>query len=81
MEAEAMKKPRPDTEIAEGLDPMPAMVLLVYGAYVGAGREAEAQKIADECCRLDDTPAMHQALQNMAKGMLQARALQSKAAK
>ena len=80
-QAEAMKKPRPDTEIEEGLDPMPSMVLLVYGAYIGAGREAEAQKIEDDCYRLDNTPAMHQALQNMAKAMHQSRVPQSKAAK
>lgn len=52
-----------------------------YGAYLGAGREAEAQKIAAECLRLDDTAAMREALNNMAKGMHQARAAQSKAAK
>lgn len=71
--AEAMKKPRPDTEVAKDFDPFPSMILLVYGAYIGANKEAEAQKIADECLRLDDTPAMHTALENMAKSMRAAR--------
>lgn len=71
--AEAMKKPRPDTEVAKDFDPFPSMILLVYGAYIGANKEAEAQKIADECLRLDDTPVMHTALENMAKSMRAAR--------
>ncbi|MBS2006964.1 MAG: thioredoxin family protein [Cyanobacteria bacterium SZAS TMP-1] len=79
--AEAMKKPSPDTEVAKDFDPLPSMVLLVYGAYIGAGREAQAQKIADECYRLDDTPAMHQALQNFATAMRQAVAVRGKATK
>ncbi len=77
--AQDIKKPRSDTEFANNFDPFPSMVLLVYGAYVGAGREAEAQKIADECLRLDDTPSMREGLNNMAKGMHQARAAQSNA--
>ena len=71
--AEDMKKPRPDTEVSKDFDPFPSMVLLLYGAYVGANREAEAQKIADQCLRLDDTPAMRQGLENMATGMRKAR--------
>jgi thiol-disulfide isomerase/thioredoxin len=77
--AQDMKKPRPDTEVAKDFDPFPSMVLMVYGVYVGAGREAEAQKIADECLRLDDTPSMRDGLNNMAKGMHQARAAHSQA--
>lgn len=76
--AEQMKKPRPDTEVSKDFDPFPSMVLLVYGAYIGANQEAEAQKIADECLRLDNTPEMHSALDNMAKSMRVARAAQSK---
>lgn len=76
--AQDMKRPRPDTEVAKDFDPFPSMVLLLYGAYVGAGREAEAQKIADECVRLDDTAAMRDALSNMAQGMRKARAAQAK---
>ena len=76
--AEAMKKPGPDTEVSKDFDPLPSMILLVYGAYIGANKEVEAQKIADECLRLDDTPAMHTALDNMAKSMRVARAAQSK---
>lgn len=72
--AQDMKKPRPDTEFAKDFDPFPSMVMLLYGAYVGANREAEAQKIFDECVRLDDTQGMRDALNNMAKGMRQARA-------
>jgi hypothetical protein len=71
--AQDMKKPRPDTEISKDFNPFPSMVLLLYGAYVGAGRDAEAQKIADECFRLDDTLGMREALSNMEKGMKQAR--------
>lgn len=81
-EAEAMKKPRPDTEISKDFDPLPSMVLLLYGTYVGAGRDADAKKIEDECIRLDDTPAMRTGLANMAKGMKLAREQhQKKAAK
>ncbi len=72
--AQDMKKPRPDTEFAKDFDPFPSMVILMYGAYVGAGRDADAQKIFDECVRLDDTPDMRAGLDNMAKGMKQARA-------
>ncbi len=79
--AEEMKKPKPDTEVSSEFDPFPSMVLLVYGAYLGAGRDSEAQKIADECLRLDNTAAMREALNGMAKGMRQARAVQQKAVK
>ncbi len=74
--AKDMTKPRPDTEFAKDFDPFPNMVLLLYGSYIGAGRDADAQKIADECLRLDNTSAMREALDNMAKGMHQARAVQ-----
>ncbi len=79
--AQDMKKPRPHTEFAKDFDPFPSMVLLLYGAYIGAGREAEAQKIESECLRLDDTQGMREALNNMAKGMRAARDARSKAAK
>lgn len=72
--AQDMMKPRADTEFAKNFDPFPPMVLLVYGAYVGAGRDAEAQKIADECIRLDSKPEMKETLDKMAKAMRQARA-------
>ncbi len=72
--AQDMKKPRPDTEFAKDFDPFPPMIILLYGAYVGAGRDADAQKIFDECLRLDNTPDMRAGLENMAKGMKQARA-------
>lgn len=73
-QAQDMKKPRPDTEFAKDFDPFPSMVMLLYGAYIGANREVEAQKIADECLRLDNSDGMREALANMAKGMRQARA-------
>ncbi len=79
--AEDMKKPRPDTEVSKDFDPLPSMVLLLYGSYIGAGKEAEAKKIEDECLRLDDTPAMRTGLTNMAKGMRLARDIHNKAAK
>lgn len=72
--AQSMMKPRPDTEFAKGFDPFPSMVLLVYGAYVGAGKDTEAKKIYDECIRLDDTTAMKEILENVNKTMLKARA-------
>lgn len=79
--AEELKKPRPDTEISKDFDPFPSMVLQLYGCYIGAGKEAEAKKIEDECLRLDDTPAMRTGLSNMAAGMRIARQSQNKAAK
>ncbi|MBX9950072.1 MAG: thioredoxin family protein [Candidatus Obscuribacterales bacterium] len=79
-EAEALKAPRPNTEISKDFDPLPSMVLLLYGTYVGAGRDADAKKIEDECLRLDDTPAMRTGLANMAKGMKSAREQQQKKA-
>lgn len=72
-QAEAMKKPAPRTEVSKDFDPFPSMVLMLYGSYVGAGKEAQAQAIKDECLRLDDTQTMHEALDNMAQGMRQAR--------
>lgn len=79
--AEELKKPRPDTEVAKDFDPFPNMVLLVYGAYVGAGRDADAKKIFDECVRLDDTPTMRLGLTNMAKGIQTARTATNKQTK
>lgn len=77
--AQEMKKP-PDehTEVSKTYDPFPNMVFLLYGSYVGAGREQEAKKIADECLRLDDTAEMRTGLENMAKGMRVARDAQAK---
>ncbi|MBX9693057.1 MAG: thioredoxin family protein [Cyanobacteria bacterium] len=71
--AQDMKKPRPDTEFAKDFDPFPPMVLLVYGAYVGAKRDDVAQKIYDECVRLDDTPVMREGLNSMGTAMRKAR--------
>lgn len=79
--AEEMKHPGPDTEVSKDFDPFPSMVTLLYCAYVGANREAEAQKIADECLRLNNTQAMRDTLSNSAKGMRQARAAQIKTIK
>ncbi|MBS1954178.1 MAG: thioredoxin family protein [Cyanobacteria bacterium SZAS-4] len=76
-QAQDLKKPRPDTEFAKDFDPFPGMVMLLYGAYVGAGKDAEAQQIASECLRLDDTPAMRENLKNMETGMKAARAAQN----
>lgn len=75
--AQSLMKPRPDTEFAKGFDPFPSMVLLVYGAYVGAGKDDEAKKIYDECIRLDDTTAMKEMLENVNKSMQKARASDS----
>lgn len=71
--AQDMKKPRPDTEVSKDFDAFPSMIGLIYGAYLGAGRDADAKKIANECLRLDDTPGMRETLSNMEKGMKQAR--------
>lgn len=80
--AQEMKKPRDaHTEVSKDFDPFPPMVLLLYGSYVGAGRDQEAQKIADECLRLDDTADMRRGLENMAKGMQLARQSRAKAAR
>ncbi|CAN5500920.1 hypothetical protein BH10CYA1_BH10CYA1_39590 [soil metagenome] len=79
--AQDMKKPRPDTEVSTDFDPFPSMVLLLYGAYVGAGKDVEAQKIASECLRLDDTAAMREGLKNMETGMRSARGVQHKTTK
>lgn len=78
--AQDMKKPSPHTEVSKDFDPFPSMVMLLYGAYVGAGRDDEAQKIASECLRLDDTPAMREGLKNMETGMKAARAAKKPAA-
>ena len=75
--AEDMKKPRPDTEVSKDFDPLPSMVLLLYGSYIGAGKEAEAKKIEDECLRLDNSEAMRTGLTNMATGMRIARQTQT----
>lgn len=79
--AEAMKHPGPHTEVSKSFDPLPSMVLLLYGSYLGAGRDAEAQKIADECLRLDNTEEMKKALENMASGMKNAVAAQKPGSK
>lgn len=75
--AQDMRKPRPDTAFSKDFDPFPGMVMLMYGSYVGARRDADAKKIYDECLRLDDTPAMREGLDNMAKGIKQMLSLQS----
>src|SRR5262249_42075487 len=75
-ESEKLKHPGPHTEVANGFDPFPSMILLVYGAYVGAGRDADAKKIADECLRLDNSEAMRQSLDNMGKATKSAKAAQ-----
>lgn len=72
--SEDMLKGRADTEFAKGFDPFPSMVLLIYSAYIGAGKDADAKKIYDECVRLDDTLAMKEMLENISKSMLKARA-------
>lgn len=67
--AEEIMKPSPDTEFAKGFDPFPAMVVMVYSAYLGAGKDGDAKKIYDECLRLDNTPAMKEMLENINKAM------------
>lgn len=79
--AQSMKNPGPDTEVAKNFDPFPNMVVFLYGAYIGAGREADAQKIADECLRLDNTAAMRETLEQVANGMRQARTAVNKTTK
>lgn len=79
--AQEMKKPRDaHTEVSQNFDPFPSMVLLLYGTYVGAGLDADAQRIAETCLKLDDTQAMRDGLSNMAQGMKNARALKSRPA-
>ncbi len=73
-QAETMKHPGPDTEVSKNFNAFPPMIILLYAAYVGAGRDAEAEKIAAESLRLDSSAEMKQALENTSKGMLQARA-------
>lgn len=73
-QAEAMKHPGPDTEVSKNFNAFPPMIILLYAAYVGAGHDAEAEKIAAECLRLDNSAEMKQTLENTSKGMLQARA-------
>lgn len=79
--AEDMKKGNATTEVSKDFDPLPSMVLLLYGSYIGAGKESDAKKIEDECLRLDNTQAMRTGLTNMAKGMREARASHAKTAK
>lgn len=79
--AQDMKKGNANTEVSKDFDPLPSMVLLLYGSYIGAGKDAEAKKIEDECLRLNDTPSMRTGLTNMAKGMREARASHTKTAK
>lgn len=79
-QAEAMKHPGPDTEVSKTFNAFPPMIILLYAAYVGAGHDAEAEKIAAECLRLDNSAEMKQALENTAKGMLQARSAASTSA-
>lgn len=78
--AQDLKKPRPDTEVSKSFDPFPSMVIMLYGAYVGAGKDEEAQKIEAECIRLSDTPDLRNALANMASGMKTARSAHAKVA-
>lgn len=79
--AEAVKKPRPNTEVSKSFDPFPTMVMLLYGTYVGAGRDDQAKKIEEECLRLNDTPAMRKVLSSMSDSMKKARAKKAKATK
>ncbi|MCW5822178.1 MAG: thioredoxin fold domain-containing protein [Cyanobacteria bacterium TGS_CYA1] len=67
--AAELKNPRPDTQFAKDFDPFPPMVFTVYCAYTGAGRDAEAKKIYDECIRLDDTPTMRESLDKIRNAM------------
>lgn len=74
--AEEMKHPDEHTEVSKSFDPFPSMVFTLYAAYIGAGKDADAQKIEAECLRLDDTADMREGLKNTASGMRQARAAQ-----
>lgn len=60
--AQEMKKPSADTEVSKTFDPFPTMVMTIYAAYIGAGKNVEAQKIASECMRLDDSADMKDSL-------------------
>lgn len=73
-ESEKLKKPKPHTEVSKDFNPFPFMIPLVYGAYLGAGRDDIAKQIADECLRLDSSEEMKSTLDKMAKGMESARA-------
>ena len=76
--AQSMLKGDEHTEVSKEFDPFPTMVPLIYGAYIGAGRDAEAKKIADECLKLDDTPQMRKVLTSMEQSMKEARANRDK---
>lgn len=74
--AEEMKKPHPD-QFSAAFDPFPPMVFTVYCAYAGAGRDAEAKKIYDECIRLDNTPTMRESLEKLRTAMEKVRTAKS----
>jgi len=67
--AKDMMQPRADTEFAKNFNPFPPMILMLYYAYLGAGRDGEAKKIYDECIRLDDSPTMRAMLESVNKSM------------
>ena len=79
--AERAKSPGPHTQVSKSFDPFPTMVMLLYGSYVGAGRDKQAKKIEEECLRLNDTPAMRRVLSTMGESMKKARAQKSKDSK
>lgn len=79
--AQEMKMPGPNTEVSKSFDPFPTMVMTIYAAYIGAGKNVDAQKIASECLRLDNTGDMKESLNRIETIMKTARTTPAKPAK
>lgn len=79
--AEAAKKGSADTQVSKNFDPFPNMVMMLYAAYVGAGKTEEVEKIKAECLSLNDTPRMRKVLKAMGESMETAREPKEKKSK
>lgn len=69
-----LKNPGPDTEVAKDFNPFPNSIVLVYAAYLGAGRADDVAKIKAECIKLDASPQMKEVLEKIEKDMSEAKA-------
>ncbi len=79
--AQDMKKPSPHTEVSQTFDPFPPMVMTMYAAFLGAGKDVEAHKIADECLRLDNSADMKDSLNRIDSVMQKIKPVQAKTTK
>ena len=75
---ETARKGTPDTKVSDKFDPLPTMVMLLYGSHVGDGKDKQAKEIEDECLRLNDTPGMRNVLKRMKESMEKARTSKGK---